>query len=244
MERDALEAKLTPAAKQALQELMEDFRAQVLRGAAQSAAAFQGEVREITVRDIVASSTQNLLGARRWRATGLEWVLNSYAILGAVFGIASVFYTLYLRDSAPSVQRIALQFSIMGMSLALFATLLLIIRNRRLRRQMPEVSFPGFSYSVGELGPAFVMRWPQLELALRSMAAVHLGESSATAPIGLLIQELSKKGTLTMEDASNLRSLLEIRNRVLHEGVQLSRDEYDSAIKRTEAIIQKASAPV
>ena len=244
MEKDDLESKLTPAAKQALQELVEEFRAQVLRSAAQSAAAFQGEVREITVRDIVASSTRNLLGTRPWRAAGLEWLLSSYAILGVVFGIVGALYALLSRDGTLFGRGIALQFSIAGMFVALIATVLLTIRGKRLLRQSSEASFPGFSYSVGEIGPTFVMEWSQVELALRSMAAARLGESSATAPIGRLIQELSQRGTLTTEDVSTLRRLLEIRNRVVHEGVQLSREEYDSAMKRAEAFIRRAGAPV
>src|SRR5438132_438003 len=82
--------KLTPAADKTLEELVEDFRSQLLARAADLATDEAGDVQEISVRDVVDSFETLRPTPFARRASFIDRILTSYlllSILGLVAGI-------------------------------------------------------------------------------------------------------------------------------------------------------------
>ncbi len=87
--RQELDSKLTPAAKQALDELVADYRDQLLLGAADSASRL-GELHEISVHDIMAglNRQQDRLFGRT--ASNVERILRLYVVGGFLLGVTGL----------------------------------------------------------------------------------------------------------------------------------------------------------
>src|SRR2546426_664392 len=82
-----LRDKLTPAAQEALNELVEDYRNQVVLSAAENASRLTGEVREISVSDLLGAMP-NTGAPRVPRPTAvIDRVLNVYQTVGLIAAI-------------------------------------------------------------------------------------------------------------------------------------------------------------
>lgn len=211
--RQQLEDKLTPAAKHALDELVEDYRAELLLRAGDSASRL-GELREISVHDIVSavgSRQRQLFGIVR---SPLERILRIYTLIGALVG-AVAFLWFLIEEVAVLSQvgsRLSLMAAAMGFIMAVVSYVLLRVRRQPFymaRREMDEER-------PREYHGLFLAQWSEVEMALRRMAAVRLGESASGGPILRLIERLGNEGVLSPDDHRQLQRILQLRNALAH----------------------------
>lgn len=239
MNNEILETKLTPAAREALDELVQDIRHQILADAELHAARVSGKVREISVRDLFDASQVRRSGTR---LSFVERLVSMYAATGAIMGLGSLLYAYASLAVGGMVSRVILLAGVAGILLsALSSTWLLRSRLRgfdihpidRLRPTPLESS---------DMSLLFVKRWQEIELAIRDLVASKLGESIAVEPLSILIERLRKAHILSAKDESKFRALLGLRNRILHQGEELDRTRYDLAMKDAESLILKIRA--
>lgn len=242
MEEADLEKKLTPAARDALQELVEDYRRELLFAAADSAVEATGELREIAVSDVLRAHglVRNLPDESR-RRDRVEKLLSAYVYVGMLAAMAgtSVFMFQQITATVDPARQIPFLLSISGVFLAGMAYLLLRLRQNRLLVTPRGLAMQPVSSSPGAPRPILLL-WQELELALRNRVARSLGESVARQPISVLIAKLHEEHLLTEDDEKRLRQLLEARNAVVHgRRFDLSAKEVDASVAAAHEILQK-----
>jgi predicted RNA-binding protein len=236
-----LEKKLTPAAREALDELVEDFRNQTLLSAAKSAARAGVEVTEISVRDILDSLNKLQLRRTQRLPTQLASFLRFYVFLGIIFTLLGFGFFLYRSISIGDIRE---NKSLIG---AVAFGLLVSASSFILRRWGSEwlvhlVALPSPSETrsrTSDLVGEYLLTWPKIELAARDLVASRLGESSANKPLSLLLSELQDLGILKREEKTKLRDLLGIRNRIVHAGKEVDLAEIEVSLNDAEKILSK-----
>jgi len=240
METLDLDNRLTPAARQALQELVSEYRNQILVGAKESASELTSEVREISVHDIIAGVNRSRPGRTIPLPSVLERVLNLYMILGVVVGLVGLAVFFLYFDVVRSLdfkQRLPLVMSITGFALAALIGLYLRVRQSRGLYRLPlqaPVERKVIYYSM-----SYIQKWQEIELTARNLVASRLGESSANEPISVLIARLRAAELLNRDDETRLKKLLSVRNKVLHEGLDVQKDQFERVLRDADRILAK-----
>lgn len=233
-----LDDKLTPAAKKTLNEILEDHRQQILVAAASSASLTTGEVREISVNDIVKGVQESFDGYRSRVRTLIERLMVAYVISG--LGIALVGLGIFAVQSFQMLdfqRRLPLLIGlggviISGLGLAMsYYTKRITLRAERERLLVTS--------TVGELLGKFQIAWREIEVTLRSLASSRLGESVAQEPISFLVSRLEREKTLPPEDAQRIQQLLAIRNQLAHGQRPLQPSEMLTALREARQLHQR-----
>ncbi len=233
-----LEEKLTTAAKQALDELVEDYRNRILIGATESASSLTGDIQEISVHDILSSVNRNQIRRVSSLPRNFELILRLYGALGFLMGAFGIIYFLYnnFYSDLGSEERIVIIISISGLIISAISFLYLKIREKR---DIISTEQEGFSSQKAGFSMSFIKKWQDIELAARSLVASRQGESSAKEPISVLISKLREDNVLNSDDETRLKEILALRNKILHEGLEISREEFEQAIKDGNRILSK-----
>ena len=237
MKDQELNAKLTPAARDALDELVQDFRTQTLVNAAESAARETGEVREISVRDILTGVNASRI--RRPQRNLWRQALKIYVVLGVLMVIGGLGYLVYrnlnIRSDEPS--QVAFITALAGVIASAVASLML--------RVIPS-RFGLISEDSGrdeprrtELLSEYLSIWPKIELTARDIVASKLGESQAKKPLSSLFRELQELGVLAPDDQNKLKDLLNKRNKIVHSGEPLGEIELKRAVDEAGKLLSK-----
>lgn len=240
MEIRDLESKLTPAAKQSLDELLAEHRRRVLFAAAQSASRLTGDVREISVQDIVASWTADNIGPRR---KVIDVLLRSYILGGSLFSAGALAF-LSARDVLTKLDQNARFAFVLAFSGAVMA--LLSLATDYVRRRRPIIDVRSLSTSTPDSPNEFLMFlnvWQRLELAIRNKVAQTSGESTANKPLSLLLNDLQHEGVISVNDVANLKRIVEIRNRIVHMGPSVPPSELRDVVSDTGRLLDKIESP-
>jgi hypothetical protein len=231
--RDEIESRLTPAAKLALEELVDDYRGQLLLGAADSASRL-GDLREVAVQDIMAGLNRqqsHLFGPIR---SFKESILRAYFIIGIFLAVGGLlaYAGRAILSGRKLDEQLPLIMALVGVSLSALSYALLAARKIRrvalLRR------------STGESAPAdpgaLLLLWRDIELALRAAAAVRFGESAAAEPIFRLLEHV---GTLLSdEERQRLRRVLSLRNSIAHgRSEEMGEEQLATAQREAEQLL-------
>jgi len=235
--RQESEEVLTPAARQLLEELVDDYRAQLFAFAEASASRLTGDVREVSVHDVLAGLDRVQRRPIGRRSVKVERLLLAYAVTGAMLMVASVTFWLlqYSWDLANLEQRLPLMIGAAGS--IIFLTSVLAIRLRNLRTVELETSVGQTTGEDNEL--IFVTLWRDIEISLRQAAASELGESASSGPISALLEAVVRSGRLTKDDGQTLRRLIAVRNKIVHGVAKFSEDEMQTAIREAYQILKK-----
>jgi len=242
MSNQNLESKLTPAAREALEELVESYRDQILIGAMRSAASFTDEVAEVPVRDILTSVNRGEARPRRPSSELLDRLWRMAIPAGIVYAIAGFGYFVLrsFKVRFEPIETASFAVGLVGLVMSLIGYY--YSRQRRLDTVYQRAlwgELRSFDRSM-----LLVQEWRNIELAARSLVASHLGESVADKPISILIDELYRSGILTKEDVRRLRDLLSRRNRILHDNVELERNELELALREASRILSKLEGAI
>src|SRR5262245_55193074 len=166
--RAEAEALLTQAARQALDELVDDYRGQLLLGAANSAARF-GDLREVSVHDILAAVSRQQTRALG-RASRFDRILWIYLLFGSTLGV-SVLAALTAKLLASSQSEPLLR-NLLPAMIALGGFLLsaFVVWTWRSRRTADALR-RGAEFGERDAIALYLSRWREIELALRGAAS-------------------------------------------------------------------------
>lgn len=216
MEQDRISQMLTPAAREALDEMVTDYRTRVLLRAHAHAARLTGEVREVAVRDLMAAGSEINLGAAA-RTTRIGQLSRFYTYAGlfaAILGLGIYAVGFVAGHFEITSQILGMTFFVGGMVMA--ATGGLVARQIVVRRVRHEMAIAqGLPDQFEALG-RFLSRWQEVEVVLRSIVAERLGESAAGEPLSALLRTLRHHEWIDAAMADELRGLLHLRNGLLH----------------------------
>jgi len=231
-----VEEKLTPAARQAVEEVVQEYRNQLLRLAADRSASYIGDYSEVSVRDILGAMEQLERGSGQ-RATFASHLLRMYSIVGITVAAGAMSFIALQRYPLESISgTVALGVGIFGLLLALSSYVMrpwIARRGVATRRRYPIAGFEGIPLDV-----RFVSRWRDIELALRDLVSMRFGESAADQTGLRMAKLLLKAGELTGDQLATLANLLEQRNRIVHEGERVEARTLLGALAEAEAILE------
>jgi len=239
MSTDDLETKLTPAGRRTLDEIVDDYKNEILQAAGTSASRPTGEVREISVHDI-------LQGSRRIRSP-LSMIRNSLidrlAIIYAFLGLGGlvVGWILYFAETHEvnflTKQQLPILISIGSSALAAASVVLAYLARTSLFKAEGENIADRDDRD--ELLSAYMGLWREVELSIRNLASARLGETVAQEPISYLIEKLGDTDMLSKDDAKILQSLLRLRNQLAHGSEPANVPRLSRSIQDARLVLRK-----
>lgn len=244
MNNEDVESKLTPAAREALVELVDDYRRQILFGAMRSASSYAGEVEEISVRDVLTSVNRVDAPSGGRPRPYVDRMYRVVMIVGFAYTILGFGYFLVqsIEISLDLGQTIGLATGLSGTLITLAAYFYTHRRaqERAFREQVVRGElFAEQRVQESDASMLLIKAWRGIELAVRAFVASTYGESMARDPFSILIDRVEASDVLTKEDQQMLRHLLRVRNKVVHEGLVLDARQLRSALQDADRILSK-----
>jgi hypothetical protein len=239
MKEGTNESKLTPAAREALEEFVQNYKDQLLRSASRSAGNLTGEVREISVRDIFEAISTTQSKALDARTRKRAWLWLALTLVGVTYSITGI--ALFGSESSTSIiKEPFFQIIIFGLTITLLGSILSFAHLRRRPSGLLEWPFKGTDeQQTKELSFMFLEKWRAIELEARNLVSQKLGESRAMMPLSHLLDELGMRGVLSEDDHLTVRRLLNKRNEILHQEPDLPRSELVSLIKKADELLDR-----
>jgi hypothetical protein len=239
MKENLLETKLTPAAREVLDELVDDFKHQLLNSAAESASSISGEIREISIRDILKGLETTQLRHQAKKLAKGERVALLYAGIGLMLLILTTVFEVFGESFLPLNSSFSSLIGLIGITTALTALFMLLWLRRRELSDIFLSSRDAVRLEASDYSMVFVRKWRELELEARAFVSDQFGESRANIPIPELVNYLHKGEVLSIADEKIFMNILRLRNTVLHKGEELSQAQYLAAIKDADNLLSK-----
>ncbi|MCK4411175.1 hypothetical protein KAV67_02720, partial [Candidatus Bipolaricaulota bacterium] len=230
-----VEEKLTPAARQAIEELVDEYKERLLRKAVDRSVSYIGDHSEISVRDIL-EAWEDVDRYSQERPTFSGKILLWYSMVGISSAIGALAFLVASGRPFSYGYTIVLGVGIFGLVLALTSSLAryLIIRRKASLRYRVGVE----SRHDTPLDNQLVLLWRDIELALRDIVAARFGESHATPKVYDLVGQLQTYGELKEEQMNGLQLVLEYRNRIVHEGYVGDYDTLREAVATAKDLLR------
>lgn len=212
-----IEARLTPAAKAALESYLADTRAEILN-AARAISASLSDYAEIGVSEVLqAVNSQRESDKQRaseLRLERLRLLTATAATLGLILFVAGVvtYAFQFIRSSNWVHSWAAVSISA---GLAVFASafsLYFVTATTRRVRLAEKSSERQEQRSLGE----FLLRWSEFNRAVDLFVAKRFGESAANPGLGRKLMLLDDHNIFTPEDTAEVKRMYNMRNRLVH----------------------------
>ena len=237
MNNDNIYSKLTPSAKEALNELTEDFKNILIEKAYTIATERNTANREISLRDILEAqqpSQQTIEKQKYFDYRRKRWtMLISFS--GAIYAIAGILLYLFQNKKFSIENDLGLVIAIIGVLLTLLAFLYgqLLSNRQYLSSQKSINQFTEIdSYDI-------VKRWQIIEqLTVSIMKEKNISDSKSNS-VNQVIKYLTDNFTNSETEYLNIKQLLQSRNKILHEGYNLNDTEKKKYVEIADTLIEK-----
>jgi hypothetical protein len=233
MDNNKIYSYLTNAAKEELELKTSEFRNNLLAEAYKSADRKHSEIKEISLTDLLDAkkSTINLIDSKNYSKSlyRKERWNGLLTISGITYTIIGIGIYLYQNGLIETKNSIGLIVATVGILVTLFAQ---------------SIKYPFFRFS-GDLQKqqqksnskyTIVDRWGKIEQLGRKLIAENF-PNVKTQSFGSIIKLLGNQ--LTEESYKDLRKLLEIRSKILHEDYNPSNSELEWSIIASDKIIEQ-----
>lgn len=243
MNNKNLENKLTTSAKEALDELIHNYRKHILIEASQETSRYSGDVEEISVRDILTSVEK--IDKRISTSTSVKSKRSMMLRLFRLFGVMGIIYAIggfgYLAYQTLNIQwdyqeTIGVTFGIIGVLMALGSYLYIKVYSEKYSDIKVEFQPIRPEYEGTML---VVQKWRDIELAIRNVITIEYGESYAEKPLSVLLEELVNSDIISGDEYRELRNLLSSRNAILHDGRVMNDKELRSMLLYSDQLLRK-----
>lgn len=230
------ETKLTPAAREALDELVDEYRAQILVGAEQFASDnYSSFPREISVSNIFDSLSKSKNASPKKSFS--DRFMEIYQIIGILITFFGVFLIFKEINQSTEV-RIGGYSMLVGLAFNLLT--FVYFKSSAVRRFFDVTLRTRKSADDAiDLPLRYVKIWREIELAIRELVALTMGESNAKEPIFRLVSKLRDGKVITTNDAAQLKRLIRIRNQIVHEKPDLQFSQVEVSLIMADKMLQK-----
>lgn len=231
-----IENKLTPAAKSALEEIIKDYREQILLSASRIAVDVTGKLEEISIRDILKAIEETDIKIKSKKTRIKDRLYATLMLAGLFYSFIGVTFTvIYPADNL--LYRPAIIVSFVGIIIAISAYFIQRFKRNAIYTLQDKRSY--YKNDLRHLSFIFTSNWSIIEIELRDLFSATFGESNASIPLFKMFGMFISKSILTEKDAIALKNLLDMRNNIMHAYREFSTDELQFAIKETEKWIDK-----
>lgn len=237
MNNENINSKLTPSAKEALHDLTENYRKSLIDKAYSIAARRNTADREISLRDILEAEQLSQKWKERQKYAEYKrrrWIML-ISFSGTIYAIAGLLIYLLQNKKFSIETDLGLIIAVIGILLTLLAFFYwqLLAKKQYVRvTSYTNASIPMDSYDI-------VKRWQIIEQLTISIMNENNISSSKSNSINQVIKYLTDNFTNSEADFMKIKSLLQIRNRILHEGYNLSESEKREYVEVADDIIEK-----
>lgn len=229
--------KLTPAACEALDELLKDLKEQILSSASRNSFALSEMPKEITVRDIMSAfqefqgKNNNLRISHKQRYYRLLFISG---IVYSAFGFLLFLLKGNWLSHFDTLQSIGLIVGLIGMLISLLSlSFSFISRSNSLAFGFAPVEQPFLSSSL------FIQKWIEIEISIRNLISFKYGESTADKPLFSLINDLKNNSLIGTENLNRLKKLLDMRNGILHGRISPSQHEIKDLLINADELLSE-----
>ena len=229
-----LYGRLSPSAREELEKLKTDYERKILERAAFSSQRMGSEILEISVKDIF-EAVKNEEGRKRVEVE-LEQIkrkrkISLLAFTGVTYATVGLLIYLAGNFKLDSVSNLGLIIAFIGLFTSLIAytfNSLTFIQNK----EREEKRF--LKYGIRE---EFIIleKWQRIEQLLYS---IFSDPKRKQKPSFInIINSLDNSGETTKAIATDIKSILNLRNLVVHMNIKLDQEELEDAIKKADVII-------
>jgi len=236
MINENLYSKLTTSAKDALNELTEEFKETLLEKAHNIAEDRGTGEKEIALRDIIEAqrpiSTSTDLDKTEYRKK--RWTLL-ISLSGAVYAGGGILIYLYQNKKISVENDIGLIIAIVGILLSLIA---FFYGQLVSKKYMSSINSKSYLKSISR-DYEIVKRWQIIEeLAKKNMSPTDKNEFKSNS-VSFLIRFLSHKVAKDEDEFLKIRKLLQIRNKIIHEGYRMNENERMELLNFSDELIKR-----
>lgn len=242
MNDNFVEDKLTPAAQEVMSEVVDEFKNRLLNEANKNASDITGEVKEISVRDILEALQKLESPIILKRSRRLETYLSIYTLTGILMAVVSYIYVMMFPSGA-LVDFFEI-FILVGLVLSFMSILIFSVKSLQKISIGPlEISKKDEDFDTKDYSMHFVLLWSEIELLSREIVSYYIGESNVdNLALRELMSTLLKFDVFSAPDANEFLRLLDERNFVVHsKKVEMSREEFFRLEASAKNLIKKLS---
>ncbi len=225
--------KLTPSAKEALGELTEKFREDLLSKALDNAQKRDTANKEISLRDIL--DAKQLFGKLEEKEK-YEFKIKRKTLLisisGAVYAIAGILIYLFQNNRFTLENDLGLIIAVIGILLSLISFLYGQINFKKDLFTTTSTFKSTTDYEI-------VNRWQIIETLAKQLMTDDDQREAKNNSVGFLIRFLSHKVAEDKKEFLQIRELLQIRNKILHEDYNLSDVDRKRYLDFADVLIQR-----
>lgn len=232
-------SKLTPSAKEAINELTEGYRDSLIEKAYIIAKERDTANKEISLRDILEAQ-QPIERTIKKETDYRDYKRKRWTILisfsGAVYAIGGLLLYLYQNKKFSIETDLGLVIAIIGVMITVLAFLygqLFSMRQYYSKKNLIEKDFSNIdNYDI-------VKRWQIIEKLTTSIMKSNNISDSKSNSVNQVIRYLTENFSSSEKEYMTIRELLQARNKILHEGYNLSDAEKRQYIEIADNLIDK-----
>ncbi|WP_337085500.1 hypothetical protein [Elizabethkingia anophelis] len=232
---DLYTEKLTPSAREALDDTMHELYYLLLKKANSIAQKGQTANKEISLRDILEAK-DNLFKAKIEKEKSeykRKRLMTVISLTGALYSILGIFIYIYQNQDFTNEKNIGLIVAFTGIVTVFvgFAYTQLLSRKYEEKLFNKENEFRNSADDFD-----IIERWHIIEKLGSNLMRQKGYSSNESKSINDILKFLStelKNGSLSLE----MKNLLTLRNRILHEGYELGKQEKQSYLEKADEII-------
>lgn len=224
--------KLTPSAKEALDEILIEIKNELLKKANSIAQKELTADKEISLRDIM-NAREELFKAKTIREKTdykRKRFTTIISLTGALYTIIGIFIYVYQNQSFALENNIGLIMAFAGILVILMG----FMYTQILFRRKDQLNYEKEINTVDDF--ELVKRWQTIEkLTSKLMRKKGFDENESKSISGIInfLSHEFKSDELHIQ----LRELLQIRNKILHEDIKIEKNEKQNFIKTSDKII-------
>jgi len=238
MNNENIYSKLTPSAKEALNELSEEFKESLLENAFRIADKRDTASREISLRDILEakqSSQQSFEKEKYYADRRKRWIML-LSFSGAIYAAAGILIYLFQNKQFSVENDLGLIVAIIGILISLISFLYGQLLSRR---QFFSIKVSPSSTFSNTANFEIVKRWQIIETLAKKVMAEADPKDLMSNSVSFLIRFLSHKIAKDEKEFLKIRELLQLRNKILHEQYSLSDKERIEFLEFADDLINR-----
>jgi hypothetical protein len=228
--------KLTPSAKEALSDTMIELQEMLLNKANSIAQKGQTAGKEISLRDILEAK-DNLFKAKIEKEKSdyrRKRLMTLISLTGALYSIVGIFVYLYQNQNFAIEKNLGLIIAFTGIVTIFIGFAYTQLLSRRQEEKQKDIDS---DFKTSDNDFEIIKRWQIIEKLgsnLMRQKGYSVNESKSIHDILKFLSIELKSDKLYME----MRELLSIRNKILHENYDLGRHEKQNYIDKADNIIE------
>jgi hypothetical protein len=236
MNNNSYKSKLTPAAKEVLNEVVEDYRLQILKEANLYASDVTGEIREVAVKDLLHALQKLDSTKDNTKTAKIKFILIVYVFFGVLTSFLAAVYTQFSESHLLDL------FGLVGSLLALISFVLYINYTK------PNLTIGSLSISTKanrlnkeQYSRLLIMQWRKIEILSKDVLSNIIGESEVdNLSLRVLMTYLEKFKIFNPDELNIYLELFRKRNKVTHSNkTDISTEEFNKFMNSSDILIKK-----